>query len=117
MLRFFVSLRTNLINMEKFPVISSILSAEHIGLFLAKKYGLIGDVSCTLLKTGVNHSYLVEHATSKFVFRLYSLNWRSDLEINEEIRLLNILKEKKISVSFPLKDVNDNYIQYLEAPE
>lgn len=103
--------------MEKFPVISSILSAEHIGLLLAKKYGLIGDVSCTLLKTGVNHSYLVEHATSKFVFRLYSLNWRSDLEINEEIRLLNILKEKKISVSFPLKDVNDNYIQYLEAPE
>lgn len=103
--------------MEKFPVISSILSADHMGSLVAKKYGLIGDVSCTLLKTGINHSYLVKHVTNKFVFRLYSLNWRCDLEINEEIRLLNILKEKEISVSFPLKDVNNNYIQYLEAPE
>jgi Ser/Thr protein kinase RdoA (MazF antagonist) len=103
--------------MEKFPVISSILSADHIGLLVAKKYGLVGDVSCTLLKTGINHSYLVQHITNKFVFRLYNLNWRSDLDINEEIRLLNVLKEKSVSVSFPLKDVNDNYIQYLEAPE
>lgn len=103
--------------MVKFPVISSILSTDHIGLLVAKKYSLIGDVSCKLLKAGINHSYLVEHTTSKFVFRLYSLNWRCDLEISEEIRLLNILKEKKISVSFPLKDVDDNYIQYLNAPE
>ena len=101
--------------MEKFPVISSILSANHVGLLVAKKYGLVGDVSCTLLKTGINHSYLVENVMSKFIFRLYSLNWRSDLEINEEIRLLDILKEK--GVSFPLKDLNDSYIQYLEAPE
>ncbi|SHF23417.1 phosphotransferase enzyme family protein [Pedobacter caeni] len=103
--------------MEKFPVISSILSADHIGLLIAKKYGLVGNVSCTLLKTGINHSYLVEQATGKFVFRLYSLKWRSDLEINEEIRLLNILKERGVPVSFPVKDVNDHYIQYLEAPE
>jgi len=103
--------------MEKFPVISSTLSADHIGLLVAKKYDLLGNVSCKLLKTGINHSYLVEHLTSKFVFRLYSLNWRSDLEINEEVRLLNLLKEREVSVSFPLKDVDNNYIQYLEAPE
>jgi len=110
-------LQTNLGPMEKFPVISSTLSADHIGLLVAEKYGLVGDVSCTLLKTGINHSYLVKHVTNKFVFRLYSLNWRSDLEINEEIRLLNLLKEVKVSVSFPLKDVDNKYIQYLEAPE
>jgi Ser/Thr protein kinase RdoA (MazF antagonist) len=103
--------------MEKFPVISSILSAEHIGLLVAQKYGLAGKVSCTLLKTGINHSYQVDHVGSKFVFRLYSLNWRSDLEINEEIRLLNLLKKMEVSVSFPLKDVDNKYIQYLEAPE
>ncbi|WP_139125883.1 hypothetical protein [Arcticibacter eurypsychrophilus] len=90
----FVSLRTNLFHMEIFPVISSILSADHIGLLVANKYGLAGDVSCTLLKTGINHSDLVVHITSKFVFRLYSLNWRSDLEINEEIRLIISLKKQ-----------------------
>ena len=101
--------------MEKFPVTSSILSASHIGVLVAKKYGLVGDVSCTLLKTGINHSYLIEQVAVKFIFRLYTLNWRSDLEINEEIRLLNMLKEN--GVSFPLMDVDDSYIQYLEAPE
>lgn len=103
--------------MEKFPVTSSILSANHIGLLVAEKYGLAGDVSCTLLKTGINHSYLVNCIEGKFVFRLYSLNWRSDLEIKEEIRLLNLLKKKEVSISFPLKDLDDNYIQYLAAPE
>jgi len=103
--------------MVKFPVTSSILSAEHIGLLVANQYGLAGNVSCTLLKTGINHSYLVEHLTSKFVFRLYSLNWRSELEIEEEVRLLNLLKEKEVSVSFPIKDIDHRYIQFLEAPE
>jgi Ser/Thr protein kinase RdoA (MazF antagonist) len=103
--------------MQKFPVISSTLSADHIGLLIAKKYSLFGHVSCTLLKTGINHSYLIENASVKYVFRVYSLNWRSDLEIREEIRLLNLLKEMEISVSFPIKDDDDDYIQYLEAPE
>lgn len=103
--------------MENFPVISSTLSADHIGLLVAKKYGLAGNVLCTILKTGINHSYLVEQGKSKFVFRVYSLNWRSDLEINEEIRLLNLLKKMEIFVSFPLKDVDAQYILYLEAPE
>ncbi|MEJ2881091.1 phosphotransferase enzyme family protein [Pedobacter sp. GR22-6] len=103
--------------MENFPVISSILSADHVGLMLSERYGLSDGVSCTLLKAGINHSYLVIHAADKFIFRLYSLNWRSDLEINEELRLLGALKEKGSPVSFPLKDVSDQYIQYLDAPE
>jgi Ser/Thr protein kinase RdoA (MazF antagonist) len=103
--------------MEKFPVTSSILSSEHVGLFVAKQYGLAANVSCTLLKAGINHSYLVTQSESKFLFRLYSLNWRSDLEINEEIRLLNILSDEGISVSYPIKDSDNKYIQYLQAPE
>jgi Ser/Thr protein kinase RdoA (MazF antagonist) len=84
-------LQTNLVSMQKFPVISSILSADHIGLLVAKMYSLVGNVSCRLLKTGINHTYLAEDQTGKFIFRVYSLNWRSDLEINEEIRLLKLL--------------------------
>jgi Ser/Thr protein kinase RdoA (MazF antagonist) len=82
-----------------------------------EKYGLTGKVSGRLLKTGINHSYLVNHSLGKFVFRLYSLKWRSDLEISQEIRLLNLLKERGISISCPIIDISANYIQYLEAPE
>src|SRR5690606_16104127 len=72
---------------------------------------------CTLLKAGINHSYLVTDGTRKYVFRVYSSNWRTDLDINEEIRLLNVLREVLVSVSYPLKDIDGEYIQLLRASD
>ncbi|RYU90436.1 aminoglycoside phosphotransferase [Mucilaginibacter terrigena] len=103
--------------MQNFPVSSSILSATHVGLFLQDKYGFSGKATCKLLKTGINHSYLVTDIERKAVFRIYSLAWRTHLEISEEIRLLNLLREAGTSVSYPIKDKSGNYIQELNAPE
>jgi Ser/Thr protein kinase RdoA (MazF antagonist) len=103
--------------MNHFPVSNSNLSAYHLGLFLQKKYPFSSDIHCRIIRAGVNHSYLVENGTDKFVFRVYSLNWRTEKEISEEIRLLNLLKEKEIPVSYPIADKEGNYIQELNAPE
>jgi Ser/Thr protein kinase RdoA (MazF antagonist) len=103
--------------MQNFPVSSSILSAKHIGLFLQDKYGISAAATCKLLKTGINHSYLLTDGDSKFVFRLYSLNWRSQTEISEEIKLLNLLHDAGISVSYPIKRSSGIYIHELDAPE
>ncbi|RZK69956.1 MAG: aminoglycoside phosphotransferase [Pedobacter sp.] len=75
------------------------------------------DTKCQLIKAGINDTYLVTDNSDKFVFRVYSLNWRSKTEIYEEIRLLNQLKENAISISYPLSDEESNYIQTLSAPE
>lgn len=103
--------------METFPVINSTLSARHIGLFLQGRYHLSSNTSCSLLKTGINDSYLVVDGYEKYVFRIYSLNWRTEKEILEEIGLLNLLNENHIPVSFPLTDIDGKYIQELAAPE
>lgn len=103
--------------MNVFPVISSILSASHLAKFIAEKYRLSPATSCTLLRTGINHSYIVTDENRKFVFRVYSYNWRFQEEIEEEIRLLNLLKENAISVSYPVSDLSGTYIQQLQAPE
>jgi Ser/Thr protein kinase RdoA (MazF antagonist) len=103
--------------MQNFPVTSSILSAAHVGLFLQDKYNFSVAATCKLLKTGINHSYLITDGESRFVFRLYSLNWRSQTEIDAEIKLLNLLRDSKIPVSYPIKDTAGNYIQPLNAPE
>ena len=103
--------------MESFPVINSTLSATQLGLFLQDKYHLGASTTCSLLKTGINDSYLVIDDNEKYVFRVYSLNWRTEKEIQEEIRLLNLLRENNIPVSYPLADAKDNYIQQLNAPE
>ena len=103
--------------MEAFPVINSILSASHLAKFLQNRYNLSASTTCKLLKTGINHSYLVSDGADKFVFRVYSLDWRSQTEISEEIRLLNLLRDGGVSVSYPLKDVGGSYIQQITAPE
>ena len=103
--------------MTHFPVINSNLSATHIGLFLQEKYSFSQDTKCQLIKAGINDTYLVTDNSDKFVFRVYSLNWRSKTEIDEEIKMLNQLKENAISISYPLSDKENNYIQILSAPE
>lgn len=103
--------------MQPFPVVSSIVSADHIGFFVQQEYGMAAGISCKLLKTGINHSYLITGASVKYIFRLYSLAWRTELEIKEELRLLNLLKDGGASVSYPVADSNNNYIKYIQAPE
>lgn len=103
--------------MTHFPVTNSNLSATHLGLFLQKKYALSKDAKCQLIKAGINDTYLVTDHTEKFVLRVYSLDWRTKTEIEEEIRLLNQLKENGISISYPIPDKENNHIQTLNAPE
>jgi Ser/Thr protein kinase RdoA (MazF antagonist) len=102
--------------MQHFPVSHSTLSPHHLAVFLKKAYALGNDTHCQLIKAGINHTYLVSGA-GKHVFRVYSLNWRSRKEIDEEISLLNKLKAAGIPVSFPIADKNGNYVQSLNAPE
>lgn len=103
--------------MQPFPVSSSILSTTHLAQFLQHQYNLSPNATCKLLKAGVNHSYLVTDGSEKSVFRVYSLDWRTEVEIGEEIRLLTLLQENELPVSFPIADASGAYIQVLTAPE
>ena len=103
--------------MSHFPVITSTLSETHLASFLQEKYNLNDNITCRLIKTGINHVYLVTDQTQKYVFRVYSLHWRTELEISEEIRLLNLLKEQLLAVSYPIADTQAQFIQSLNAPE
>ncbi|HEV7350131.1 phosphotransferase enzyme family protein [Telluribacter sp.] len=103
--------------MAIFPVTNSTLSARHLGHFLTEKYGFGTDTTCTLFRTGINDSYIITDQKKKFVFRVYSLDWRSEAEIAEEIRLLETLKANDLSVSYAVADRAGTYIQALPAPE
>ncbi|UFH54151.1 phosphotransferase [Spirosoma sp. KNUC1025] len=103
--------------MQHFPVSSSILSASHLAQFVRGKYKLSQSSTCQLLKAGVNHTYLITDGPDKFVFRVYSLNWRTLREINEEIALLKLVKANDIRVSYSIADISGEYIQAINAPE
>ena len=51
------------------------------------------------------------------MFRVYFKNWRTQKEIEEELSLLSYLKTNRISVSYPIKDLNKNFIQRINGFE
>ncbi len=105
------------LQMNTVPVISSTLSPMYLNTFIKLQYGFSDHTSCAIFRRGINHTYYVEHKNNKYVFRVYSLKWRSETEIQEELNLLIQLKEDGFSVSYPIEDQQYSYIQTLNAPE
>ncbi len=103
--------------MQHIPAISAILSPKHIAEYVVNIYGFDKTTTCTILKIGINHTYLIITPTKKFVFRVYFLNWRTETEIEEELKLLYSLQEKGVAVSYPIKDNNHKEIQKIVAAE
>jgi Ser/Thr protein kinase RdoA (MazF antagonist) len=103
--------------MKEFSVIISTISTKDIAAFVCEKYALSPNTTCRLLKTGINHTYKINSNSDSFIFRIYSYNWRTKDEINEELNLLKLLKRNQISISYPLADSEENYIQSIRAPE
>lgn len=99
------------------PASSAILSAAHLALFVQQQYALGHETTCRLIKAGVNHTYLVRAGDQKFVFRIYSLNWRTRTDIAEEIRLLEHVRNGGVPVSYALPDASGQYVQEIDAPE
>ncbi|RAU82465.1 phosphotransferase [Pontibacter arcticus] len=103
--------------MNHAPVISSILSPDYLAAFFVLQYSFGENATCKILKTGINHTYLLSTSTAKFVLRVYYHGWRTESEITEELTLLNFLTEHGISVAYPIRDREGKYINQLKAPE
>jgi Ser/Thr protein kinase RdoA (MazF antagonist) len=102
---------------EKFSTINSTLSPNELGIVIQQKYGLCDKTECSIFRLAMNHLYLVHDDKKKYVFRVYTHNWRTKLEIEEELRLLLHLKETDRQVAYPIADKSNEYIQEIQAPE
>lgn len=100
-----------------FPVTSSNIQPAALSAFLLERYALAALPDCRLLRAGINHSYLVNDGVTRFVFRIYSLGWRSEVAIREELRLLDLLHAKGLSVSYGIPDRRGEMLQELPMPE
>lgn len=103
--------------MDNINVLSSIISPDYLAVLVQKHYHFSPNVQCSILRTGINHAYLVCEGERKCVLRVYSHDWRSKQEINEELQLLGQLKEAGISVSYPIADKHDQFLHEIAAPE
>jgi Ser/Thr protein kinase RdoA (MazF antagonist) len=102
---------------EKFPAINSTLSPYGLGQLIQRTYGFSDKTECRIFRLAMNHLYIVHDGENKYVFRVYTHNWRTKLEIEEEVRLLTLLKEAGRPVAFPIADQLNQFVQEIEAPE
>lgn len=103
--------------MSYFPVSKSQPHTIHLSQFIAAKYFPDTTVTCTIIKSGVNDTYLVVTPHGKAIFRLYALHWRTPAQIQEELKLILQLHLAGIAVSYPIEDITANFIQSLPMPE
>ncbi len=101
----------------EFPVINSTLSPNKLCEVIRQKYNLSTNTECKLFRAAMNHLYIITDGNKKFVFRVYTYNWRTKLEIEEELRLLIYLKENDRQIAYPISDKLNDYIQEIDAPE
>lgn len=102
---------------EKFPAINTTLSPDALGRLIQQKYGLGNTTGCRIFRLAMNHLYIVHDGGEKYVFRVYTHQWRSRLEVEEELRLLILLKDVGRPVAFPVADQSGAFIREIEAPE
>lgn len=98
-----------------FPVIESTLSPQHLAKWVAEEYGFI-NVSCHLLRAYMNHTYSIVTKSEQYVLRIYNHSHRSELQVNEEVRLLDSIKNE-VNVSNPMPDKGGNLVKEVNAPE
>lgn len=103
--------------MPYLPIYDSRFQTAPLAQYLQTLYQFSDIIEARILKTGINHTYLIRTATDSYIFRLYFHQWRSRLEIEEEVRLLLHLKDSEVPVSYPVADKNRAYIQEIEAHE
>ncbi|PQA95793.1 aminoglycoside phosphotransferase [Chryseobacterium shigense] len=102
---------------EGFPVIHSTLSPNVLSQFIQQQYQLSDQTECKLFRAAMNHLYIVTDGEEKYVFRVYTYGWRTQSEVEEELRLLIHLKENNRPISYPVSDRSNEYIQEINAPE
>lgn len=88
-----------------------------MGHFIRQQYSLSENTHCSIIKAGVNHTYLVKDGAAQYIFRVYSYGWRTREAVAEELRLLRHLQDQHIPVSYAIPCKDGTLIQELEAPE
>jgi len=102
--------------MSIFPTQYSTLNASALGIYIAERYGFT-DLSCRLLICNVSDTYILQDANDRYILKMNRDVHRKLAEIQGEVELLQLLKEKNIGVAAPIANGTGNIIQQFQAAE
>ena len=93
------------------------LTPEAVGELVEYHYDISTVQSCIFYVLGLHDNYLIQTDKDRYFVRIYRNAWRNPEEINFELELLDYLKNKKVSVSSPLKTKCNELSFEISSPE
>lgn len=100
-----------------FPVQKSILCSDGLKKYLLPEYDLSASTNISFYASGLNDTFLFTNVAEKHYFRIYRKDWRTKAEIESEIVLLNHLNKDNISVAYPIKKKNGEFLTEINSAE
>lgn len=101
-------------------VTRSIISPRSLKELISQNYTVTDCRNISLVSVGDNDHYIVSTSNEDFVLRVYQKNkpWiQSKSNLLFEMDWLTFLRKKQISVSYPIKRKDKEFLGELEAPE
>jgi len=100
-----------------FPVQDSTLAADALAAWIGAQYDLPGPATCRFHRKGICDTYRITAGNQAWYLKIYKHGRRTALDVAEEVRLLNHLSDRGVSVAAPLVRRDGRYVSQLDAPE
>ena len=92
---------------DLFPAVYSTLAPQPLMELVVDNYDLGNLKQCLLWNRGLSDIYIIETADRSYILRISHHHWRSRLEIDFELKLLDFLHQRQIPVSHPIATVDN----------
>jgi Ser/Thr protein kinase RdoA (MazF antagonist) len=100
-----------------FPAVYSTLSPQALMELVLDNYDLGKVDKCLLWNRGLSDIYLVQSATHSYILRISHHHWRSLLDIDFELELLDFLHQHQLPVAHPLHTIDNTLFVTIPALE
>jgi Ser/Thr protein kinase RdoA (MazF antagonist) len=100
-----------------FPTLYSTLSPSALADLVFSRYGIDIPKNCQFWHRGLSDVYLLETLTTPYIVRVSHCHWRTKMEIDFELELLDHLKRHQVPVAAPIRTKNGDLSIEINAPE
>jgi Ser/Thr protein kinase RdoA (MazF antagonist) len=100
-----------------FPVVYSTLAPVALADLVLTHYSIDVPKNCQFWHRGLSDVYLLETVTIPYILRVSHCHWRTKLEIDFELDLLDYLRRHQVPVAAPLHTHDGQLSVEIDAPE
>jgi Ser/Thr protein kinase RdoA (MazF antagonist) len=100
-----------------FPTLYSTLAPAALADLVFSRYEIDMPKNCQFWHRGLSDVYLLETLTTPYILRVSHCHWRSKMEIDFELELLDYLDRSQVPVAAPICSKNGDLSLEINAPE